>query len=240
METAYDQEFRHLNAGMHVVAVTEAEAAIIRRHHNGPVTVLGRAIAPSPTPRRFDDRAGILFVGAIHDTDHPNYDGLAWFIDEVLPLIEQTLRWETRLTVAGYIAPGVTLDRFTGHPRVTMRGTVTTSRRYIIVIAYSSPRRDSPLAYPTRCMRLPRLVPVVATTLLPSTGLARRRCKWSRRRYRSPGFAARVIALHRDPIFGCAYASSSGPRRGRTKARSFLSRGRLAKAGREQKGSGCR
>ena len=54
--------------------------------------------------------------------DHPNYDGLVWFVDEVLPLIERALRWETRLTVAGYIAPHVTLARFQDHPRVTLRG----------------------------------------------------------------------------------------------------------------------
>ena len=33
----------------------------------------------------------MLFVGAIHDVDSPNYDSLCWFVDEVLPLIENSL-----------------------------------------------------------------------------------------------------------------------------------------------------
>ena len=71
LEAALRREFAQLDPRMHVVAVTEAEAAIIRPHHRGPVTVLGHAVAQSPTPRRFEDRTGILFVGAIHGTDHP-------------------------------------------------------------------------------------------------------------------------------------------------------------------------
>ena len=122
LSAALSQEFAHLEPAMDVVAVTEAEAAIIRAHHEGNVSVLGHAITASPTPRRFEERTGILFIGAIHGMDHPNYDGLTWFIDTVLPLIERSLRWETRLTVAGYTAPDVTLDRFKLHPRVTLRG----------------------------------------------------------------------------------------------------------------------
>src|SRR6185312_6799587 len=77
-----------------------------------------------PTPRAFDRRAGMLFIGAIHRMDSPNYDGLCWMVDEVLPLVEQELGWETRLTVVGYVAPDVTLERFGDHPRVTLRGTL--------------------------------------------------------------------------------------------------------------------
>ena len=66
----------------------------------------------------------MLFVGAIHEADSPNYDGLLWFIREVLPMVEESLGWETRLTVVGYIADDVSLDEFRDHPRVTLRGTV--------------------------------------------------------------------------------------------------------------------
>ena len=67
----------------------------------------------------------MLFVGAIHQVDSPNYDGLMWFVREVLPLIEQELGWETRLTVAGYIGPEVSLEQLRQHPRITLRGTVS-------------------------------------------------------------------------------------------------------------------
>ncbi len=71
----------------------------------------------------------MLFVGAIHEADSPNYDGLLWFIREVLPMVEESLGWETRLTVVGYIADDVSLDEFRDHPRVTLRGTVAELER---------------------------------------------------------------------------------------------------------------
>ena len=80
---------------------------------------------PRPTPRRFAQRSGMLFVGAVHKVDSPNFDSLLWFADAVLPLVEEALGWETRLTIAGYTAPGVSLDRFERHPRITLRGTVS-------------------------------------------------------------------------------------------------------------------
>jgi glycosyltransferase involved in cell wall biosynthesis len=67
----------------------------------------------------------MLFVGAIHTPDSPNLDSLVWFADEVLPLIEEALGWETRLTIAGYIAPGIDLSRFERHRRITLRGAVS-------------------------------------------------------------------------------------------------------------------
>jgi glycosyltransferase involved in cell wall biosynthesis len=67
----------------------------------------------------------MLFVGAIHRMDSPNYNSLCWFVDAVLPLIERELAWETRLTVVGYTGSEVSLARFRDHPRVTLRGPVS-------------------------------------------------------------------------------------------------------------------
>lgn len=106
------------------VAVTEAEAGVLRQQGLPHVAVIGHTIEPAPTPRSFAQRAGILFAGAIHTADSPNLDSLIWFADAVLPLIEAELRWETRLTVAGYVAPGIDLSRFAHHPRITLRGPV--------------------------------------------------------------------------------------------------------------------
>ncbi|MDR3534345.1 MAG: glycosyltransferase, partial [Rhodopila sp.] len=106
------------------VAVTTAEADTLRRQGFPHVSVIGHMIEPRPTPRSFSQRAGLLFVGAIHTADSPNLDSLAWFVDTVLPLIEEELGWETRLTIAGYIAPGIDLSRFDHHPRISLRGPV--------------------------------------------------------------------------------------------------------------------
>jgi GT2 family glycosyltransferase/glycosyltransferase involved in cell wall biosynthesis len=106
------------------VAVTEAEAETLQECGFPAVQVIGHAIRPQPGTPAFARRAGMLFVGAIHKQDSPNFDSLVWFVDAVLPLVEAELKWETRLTIAGYVAPGVDLSRFAHHPRITLRGPV--------------------------------------------------------------------------------------------------------------------
>jgi glycosyltransferase involved in cell wall biosynthesis len=80
-----------------------------------------------PLSRSFDKRSGFLFIGAIHTAHSPNLDALSWFIGDVLPLIEAELGPETRLTVAGYIAPHLFPERFRDHSRVTLRGPVAST-----------------------------------------------------------------------------------------------------------------
>lgn len=201
LDAALREEFRHLTPSMNVVAVTEAEAAVIRPWHQGPMTVVGHTVTPTPTPRSFEERAGILFVGAIHGMDHPNWDGLAWFIDDVLPLIERSLRWETRLTVAGYIAPGVTLDRFKGHARVTLRGAVADlGPLYDAHRVFIAPARFA-AGIPYKVHEAAAFgLPVVATNLLSrQLGWPDMEVIGAADTSDPAGFAARVIALHRDP-----------------------------------------
>ena len=107
-----------------IVAVTESEANTLRDQGLSDVHVLGHMRDLALTPRAWKDRSGLLFVGAFAAADVPNYDGLCWFVDEVLPLVEQELGHETRLTVVGYMADGVDLDRFRDHARITLRGEV--------------------------------------------------------------------------------------------------------------------
>jgi O-antigen biosynthesis protein len=141
-----------------------------------------------------------LFVGAIHTMDHPNHDGLTWFVDEVLPLIERVLRWETRLTIAGYIGPRVTLDRFRGHPRVTLRGPVADlTPLYDANRVFVAPARFA-AGIPYKVHEAAGFgIPVVATTLLA------RQLGWAdgeaigAAEFTDPrAFAARVIDLYRN------------------------------------------
>jgi hypothetical protein len=106
----------------HAVAVTEPEADTLRALGFPHVSVIGHMIDPNPTERPFAQRAGMLFVGAIHQEDSPNLDSLIWFAEAVLPLTEAELKWETRLTIAGYVAPGIDLSGFDHHPRITRAG----------------------------------------------------------------------------------------------------------------------
>ena len=200
LDAALAHEFRHFGPDMDIVAVTDSEAAILRRRYGGQPATIGHALAGAPTPATFEARSGILFAAAFHGMDHPNYDGLVWFVDEVLPLIERALRWETRLTVAGYIAPHVTLARFQDHPRVTLRGPAADFRPL-----YNTHRVA--IAPARFAAGIPYKVHEAAAMGLPTvaTGLLSRQLGWpdgeglSAAEATDPaGFARRVIALYQD------------------------------------------
>ncbi|MGH7212906.1 MAG: glycosyltransferase, partial [Acetobacteraceae bacterium] len=120
VDAAMAEEFAAAWFCQAVVAVSEAEAARLRALGFTDVAVLGHACAPTPTPRVFEERAGMLFVGALAAEGSPNHDALLWFVDAVLPLIEADLGYETRLTVVGHVGD-VDLSRLEEHPRVTLR-----------------------------------------------------------------------------------------------------------------------
>ncbi|MBV8457303.1 MAG: hypothetical protein JO122_11885, partial [Acetobacteraceae bacterium] len=118
------QEFRNAAFCERVVAVSETEAETLRALGLPNVEVIGHSLTPAPTETPFFDRTGMLFIGAIHEQGSPNYDALSWFVEEVLPLVDQQLTWETRLSIAGYTGPGIDLSRWERHPRITLLGPV--------------------------------------------------------------------------------------------------------------------
>jgi hypothetical protein len=121
---AIGQELANAYFCQSIVAVNEPEARLLRDQGLSDVHVLGHVRDLALTPRPWTDRAGMLFVGAFAAPDSPNYDGLCWFVDEVLPLVELALGYETQLTVVGTMGEGVDLSRFHGHARVTLHGEV--------------------------------------------------------------------------------------------------------------------
>jgi glycosyltransferase involved in cell wall biosynthesis len=183
-----------------VVAVTPAEATALRDYGVPDVALVGHMIEPKPAKRGFGQRAGMLFVGAFHTMDCPNLDSMTWFADEVLPLIEADLGWETRLTIAGYAARGVSLDRFADHPRITLRGAVADLEPlYEGNRVFIAPTRFAAGAPYKVFEAAARGLPVVATDLL------RRQLGWAAGREilsadvgDPAAFAACVVALYRD------------------------------------------
>jgi glycosyltransferase involved in cell wall biosynthesis len=183
-----------------IVAINDLEASVLRDLEFPSVAVIGHVRDSRPTLLPFLQRAGMLFVGAIHRMDSPNYDGLCWFIDEVLPLIERELAWETRLTVVGYTGAEVSLDRFREHPRVTLRGSVSDLE----------PLYDQHRVFvaPTRfAAGMPYKVHEAASFGLPvvATELLRRQLGWSdgsellaAEATDPAAFARHVVALQRD------------------------------------------
>jgi GT2 family glycosyltransferase len=129
-DAAISREFSNAQFCQRLIAVNEWEAATLRKLALADVSVIGHMREIALTPRRWEDRSGLLFVGAIHVMDSPNYDSLCWFVDSVMPLIEQTLGWKARLTVVGYTGDGVSLERFSNHPRVSLLGAVTSTPHF--------------------------------------------------------------------------------------------------------------
>lgn len=124
LKAAVRSELKHAAICRTIVVVSEAERANLHDLGWDNVAVIGHMRTLAPTPRAFAERSGMLFVGAMHREASPNYESLDWFVSKVLPIVEQTLGWQTRLTIVGYTAPGVSLERFANHPRVTLRGSI--------------------------------------------------------------------------------------------------------------------
>ncbi len=184
----------------HVVAVSEAEAGRLRGFGLDPVSTIGPTARPSPTPRHFQDRLGMLFVGALAATGDPNHDGLCWFVDAVLPRVEQSLGWETRLTIAGHADDPALLDRFRDHPRITLRGAlVDLTPLYDQHRLFVAPTRFA-AGLPYKVYEAARFgLPVVASEILC------RQMGWQDGHdmlsaTADPArFAAQIIDLYRDP-----------------------------------------
>jgi O-antigen biosynthesis protein len=183
-----------------IVAVNGAEAQILRDLGLSDVHVLGCVRALTLTPRPWKDRSGLLFVGAFAAPDSPNYDGLCWFVDEVLPLVEQELGDEIRLTIVGSMGEGVDLERFRDHPRITLRGEVIdTFPLYDAHRVFVAPTRYA-AGVPYKVHEAASYgVPVVATELL------REQLGWENQRdllaaevFDPETFAELVVALYRS------------------------------------------
>jgi O-antigen biosynthesis protein len=202
LEAAILKEFANAHHCQNITVVTEKDATILRGLGLSDVKVVGHIRDLAPTPRAFAERSGLLFIGAIHETDSPNYDGLAWFVDEVLPLIEQQLGWETRLSVVGYTGAGVSLDRFGAHPRVTLRGTVPeTEALYNSHRVFVAPTRYA-AGTPYKVYEAASFgLPVVATELLrEQTGWEDGKELLAADHADPELFARHVVSLYRDAV----------------------------------------
>ncbi len=85
-----------------VWAVSENEAGFFSESCRS-VTVVGAALDVVDTDPAFDERSGILFVGRLQEAWSPNVDGLSWFLQEVYPLINESLGERVAMTVVGEV-----------------------------------------------------------------------------------------------------------------------------------------
>jgi GT2 family glycosyltransferase len=83
-----------------VTTVSDYEAGFFRDAGFTDVRVLSHGIDTRVPEKRFEDRSGVLFVGAIHDDEGPNGDSIWWFLNEILPAM-RTLGFNERVSIVG-------------------------------------------------------------------------------------------------------------------------------------------
>jgi O-antigen biosynthesis protein len=202
VQQAIRKELRNAFFCRTVLAVSAHEMELLQALGLQDVRVLGHLRPLSLTPSAWAQRAGMLFVGAMHGTGSPNFDSLCWFVDEVLPLIEQQLGYETRLTVAGFATGEVDLARFQDHARITLRGAiVNTAPLYDAHRVFVAPTRYA-AGLPYKVHEAASYgVPVAATEVL------RRQLEWVNGRdllsadaADPAAFAENVLALYRSEM----------------------------------------
>ncbi|HQT38662.1 MAG TPA: glycosyltransferase [Acidocella sp.] len=124
LEKAVQQELASAYFCQKIVAVNDRDAEIIRQAGFKDVSILGHVQTIAPTAKPFTERHDMLFVGAIHDQESPNLDGLEWFVNEVLPLLNGKLPDEVGFTIAGYVNRRIDMSVFGRARRVRLRGPV--------------------------------------------------------------------------------------------------------------------
>ncbi|MDB0051363.1 glycosyltransferase [Gammaproteobacteria bacterium] len=86
-----EKELQQSKLAGKIVAVSNNEAEIFKRHGYSNTVVLGHTIASKPGRKEFKQRSGLLFVGALRDEGSPNVDSLLWFLINVFPILEQAI-----------------------------------------------------------------------------------------------------------------------------------------------------
>jgi glycosyltransferase involved in cell wall biosynthesis len=101
VESLLQEEVDLAGAADSVVAVSASDADSFRKHGIERVHVIGHSLDVSPTPCSFSERRGFLFVGAIHEETSPNGDSVIWFLEQILPGIQEVLGKDVPVTIAG-------------------------------------------------------------------------------------------------------------------------------------------
>lgn len=126
-ETLQDALEVELSCARHcqtMITVNQIDADYAKEAGFNQVSILGHMVHIRATPKAWEDRKGILFVGALHDDMSPNFDSLQWFASAVLPILVEKMGDEFTLTIAGYVHPSVDMSIFAKYPQVKLLGPV--------------------------------------------------------------------------------------------------------------------
>ena len=178
-----------------VISVSRIEADLYKHASYNNTVVLGHALQADPGNKEFDERSGILFVGALRDEGSPNVDSLLWFVINVLPIIEQEIPDIELYVVGDCSAPSL---------KTIERGNVQFLGRLDSITSTYNDRRL--LIAPTRfAAGIPHKVHEAASRGMPSvtTGLLAKQLGWKHGKQLlvgdgAPKFAKQCIRLYRD------------------------------------------
>jgi GT2 family glycosyltransferase len=164
----FRKEVELASAADRVIAVSNNDGNTFRKHGVNGVHVVGHCLDLEPTPRPFSDRAGLLFVGAIHEEASPNGDSVVWFLEEVLPQIKSSLGNDVPVTLAG-VNKSERIRQLAASGGVTVTGHVADlTRFYDAARVFIAPTRYA-AGIPHKVHEAAaRGLPVVATPLLAS------------------------------------------------------------------------
>lgn len=196
----------------HVVAVSEADAQLIREAYGAPaVTAVPTGVDVeyfTPRPGVARDPRQLVFTGSMDWL--PNEDGVTWFAEAVLPLIRAEVP-EATLTVVGRTPSPRVRELATRHPGLTVTGTVDDIRPFLA--------RGAALVVPLRIGGGTRLkiyeamamaVPVISTTV-GAEGLPLQAGEHFLQADTPASLARACITLLRDPV-GAAELGRAGAR----------------------------
>ncbi|MDG6095727.1 glycosyltransferase [Acetobacter sp. AN02] len=128
LDRKIQNEFECLSIANDIVAVNYFDKNILNKNGFMNVSVLGHLQRDHFYENKWEERSDILFVGAIHDYNSPNYDSLLWFFSNVWPDLERELPDNVCIKIAGYIRPGLSLSGLSTSPRVKFFGKVENLR----------------------------------------------------------------------------------------------------------------
>ena len=178
-----------------IISVSKMEADLYKHASYTNTVVLGHALQAEPGNKGFDERSGVLFVGALRDEGSPNVDSLLWFVINVLPIIEQEIPDIELYVVGDCSAPSL---------KTIECGNVQFLGRLDSITSTYNDRRL--LIAPTRfAAGIPHKVHEAASRGIPSvtTGLLAKQLGWKHGKQLlvgdgAPKFAEQCVRLYRD------------------------------------------
>ncbi len=190
-----DEECSLARSAAVVVTVSASEGAHLRRD-NQQLATLGHAVTPQLAPQGFEERSGVLFVGAASDGASPNADSLRWFAEDVLPHLRQLEHAPQQVKICGKCEESLARD-LASHQLAVMGQVDDLTPHYAAARVFMAPTRFA-AGIPLKIIEAAAYgLPVVATSILAE------QLGWQHERELlvaddPAGFAAALIRLHQD------------------------------------------